>query len=120
MVPPDLAEHIEDLDGQLAGGADDQGAEAVVLGPAGAVELFEDGDEEGECLAAARLSGAEDVVALEGEGDGGALDIGQDFEVGGAQAGCGGVAEGEVGEVLDVGGLGVLGGRELERRNGGE
>jgi hypothetical protein len=72
------------------------------------VELFEDGDEEGEGLAAACPGGAEDVLALQGEGDRCSLDIGQDLEVGGAQAGGGRFAEGEVGELLDVGRLGVL------------
>ncbi len=111
MVPPNLPQHIKDLDGQLSGRADDEGPEPVVLGPSCVVQLFENGDEESERLAAAGLGGAEDVVALEGEGDRGSLDIGQDFEVGGAQAGGGGFAEGEVGELVDVGRLGVLAGK---------
>jgi hypothetical protein len=72
------------------------------------VELLENGDEEGECLAAPCLGGSEDVFPLESKRDRSSLDIGQDFEVGGAQARCGGFGEGEVGEFLDVGRLGVL------------
>jgi hypothetical protein len=72
------------------------------------VELFEDGDEEGERLSAACPGSTEDVFALQGEGDRCSLDIGQDLEVRGAQAGGGRFAEGEVGELLDVGRLGVL------------
>ena len=74
------------MDGEFAGGGEDEGAEAIVLGPLCAVELFEDGDQEGEGLSTARLGGSEDIVALEGEGNGLGLDIGQDLEVRGLEA----------------------------------
>jgi hypothetical protein len=64
MMPPNLPQNVEDLHCQLAGGTDDEGAEPVVLGPFRVVELFEDGDEEGEGLAASCPGGAEDVFAL--------------------------------------------------------
>ncbi|KAJ0161195.1 hypothetical protein CTA2_6617, partial [Colletotrichum tanaceti] len=82
VVAADLAQDLEDLGGQLAGRGDDEGAEAVVLGPSRAVELLEDGDDEGERLSAAGLGGAEDVGALEGEGHGARLDVGEGLERG--------------------------------------
>jgi len=63
-----------------------------------AVERLENGDEEGECFAAACLRCAENVFPLQGKWDGGSLNIGEDFEVGGAQAGGGRFAEGKIGE----------------------
>ncbi len=108
MVSANLPQHIKDLDGQLSGRADDEGAEPVVLGPSCVVELLENGDEESERLSATSLGGTEDVVALKGEGNRGSLDIGEGLEVGGAKAGGGGLAEGKVGELFDVGRLGVL------------
>ncbi|GJD00511.1 hypothetical protein ColKHC_09336 [Colletotrichum higginsianum] len=107
VVAADLAQDLEDLGGQLAGRGDDEGAKAVVLGPSRAVQLLEDGDDEGERLSAAGLGGAEDVGALEGEGHGARLDVGEGLEVGFVQAGLGRFAEGEVGEGF-VFALGVL------------
>ena len=66
VVPANFPQHVEDLNGQLSGRADYEGAEPVVLGPSCVVELLENGDEESEGLAAAGLGGTEDVVALEG------------------------------------------------------
>jgi len=96
------------LDGQFAGWADDKGAEAVVLGPSFAGELLEDGDQESERLSAAGLRGTEDIFSLEGERDRGALNVGEDFEVGCAEAFRCGLAEGEVAKILEVGRFGVL------------
>jgi len=90
MVPPNLPQHLEDLHGEFTSRREDEGAEPVVFGPSGPVELFEDGYEEGEGLAAAGLGGSEDVEALEGEGDGAGLDLGEGLEVGGIEAGGGG------------------------------
>lgn len=64
VMPPNLPQHVKDLHRQLAGRADDKGAEAVVLGPFCVVELFEDGYEKGESFAAACPGGTEDVFAL--------------------------------------------------------
>lgn len=99
MVPSDLAEDLENLNRELAGGGDDEGAEAVEFRPLSAVEAFQNGDEEGERLSAARLGGTEDVEALEGEGRRARLDLGEGVEVGGVQAGGGRFGEGELGEL---------------------
>lgn len=67
MVTTNLAQDIKDLDGELAGGRNDESAETVdIVGPSCVVEFLEDGDQEGEGLAAASLCGGEEVVALEG------------------------------------------------------
>jgi len=108
VLAPNLAQHLKDLHGQLSRRADDQGAEPVVFGPSLAVELLEDWDEEGKRFSAPCLRGSEDVLALEGERDGGALNVGENFEVGGTEPGGGGFAEGEIGKVFEVGGLEVL------------
>jgi hypothetical protein len=86
VVPTNLAEDFKDLDGEFAGGGEDEGPETIVLGPLRAVKLFEDGNQESEGLSAARLGGSEDVVALEGEGNGLSLDVGQNLEVRGLEA----------------------------------
>ncbi|KAL3295314.1 ATP-dependent RNA helicase dbp4 [Colletotrichum asianum] len=107
VVAADLAQDVKDLRGELAGRGDDEGAEAVELGPSRAVELLENGDDEGEGLAGAGLCGAEDVVTLEGEGHGAGLDVGEGLEVGFLEA-CGGrFAEGEFGKGCEFA-LGVL------------
>ena len=108
VLAPNLAQHLKDLHGQLSRRADDQGTEAIVFGPSFAVELLEDWDEKGERFSASGLRGPEDVLALEGERDGGALNVGENFEVGGTEPGGGGFAEGEIGKVFEVGGLKVL------------
>lgn len=72
------------------------------------VELLEDRDEEGERLAAARLGGTEYVMAFEGEGNGAGLNVGQDLEMGGPQAGCCGGRERKMSEVLNFSGFRVL------------
>jgi hypothetical protein len=66
VIPPNLPQHLKNLDGQLSGRADDEGAKPVVLGPLCLVQLLENWNEESECLAGARLGGAKDIVALEG------------------------------------------------------
>jgi len=86
MVTANLAQDLEDLDGELAGRRDDEGAEPVVFGPLLAVEFLEYGNQEGESLATASLGSAEDVSSLEGQRYGSALDVGQDFEAGGCEA----------------------------------
>lgn len=106
------------MDGQFAGRADDEGAEAVVLGPSFAGELLEDRDQEGKRLSAAGLGGSKDIFALKGEGDRGALDVGEDFEVGCAEAFSCGLAEGEVIEGLEIGGFGVLLNRSTVSKSG--
>ena len=40
VVTPHLAQLVEDLDGQLAGGRQDERSQAVVLAPLGAVQLL--------------------------------------------------------------------------------
>lgn len=47
-------------------------------------------------------------MAFERERDGGALDIGQDLEMGCAQSRGGRFAKRKIGKVLDFGGFGVL------------
>jgi hypothetical protein len=64
MMAADLAQNLENLDGKLAGGGDDEGAEPVELGPLGAVELLKHWHEEGERLAGPRLRGAQYVASL--------------------------------------------------------
>ena len=108
MFPADLAQDLEDLDGELASGGDDEGAEAVELGPLCAVQLVQHGDEERKGLSAAGLGGAENVVVVKGEGDGSGLDVGAGGEVGGLEAGGGGLGEGEVGKGLGFRRLGIL------------
>jgi hypothetical protein len=67
VVAANLAQNVKDLNGELAGGRDDEGAEAVdVVGPSRVVEFLEDGDQKGEGLAAASLCSSKEVVALEG------------------------------------------------------
>lgn len=82
VIPANLLQDLEDLCCELARGADDQGTEAVEFGPVGAVKLFDDGHKEGEGLAAASLSSAEDVLALQGMRDCLSLHIGEVLEVG--------------------------------------
>lgn len=54
------------------------------------VKLFEDGDEEGECLAASSLGGCEKIVTFQGQRYGSCLYIGEGFEVRGFDSrGCG-------------------------------
>lgn len=108
VIAPDLAQHVKDLHGKLARGRDDQRPQSVVVCPLRVVELLEHGDEEGEGLAGAGLRGGEEVVAFQGEGDGACLNVSEGLEVGGAKAGGGGVAEGEVGKVCGWGGFGIL------------
>lgn len=67
VVAANLAQDVKDLDGKLAGGRDDEGAEAVdVVCPSRVVEFLEDGDQKGEGLATASLCSGEEVAALEG------------------------------------------------------
>jgi hypothetical protein len=86
VVATDLAEDFEDLNGELASRGYNEGAKPIELGPLGAVEALEKGHEERKRLSAARLGGAEDVLALEGEGDGTLLDFGEGLEVRGLEA----------------------------------
>lgn len=108
MVAADLAKHLENLYGQLTSGRDDEGAESVIFGPSLAIELFKDRDKEGKGLAAACLGCAEDVAAFQCQRNGAGLDVGEDFEMGGSQAGGGGGGEREVGKILDLGRLWIL------------
>jgi hypothetical protein len=55
------------------------------------MQRLEHRHQEGERLAGARLGRAEDVAALEGEGDRAGLDVGQGGEVRAAEAGSGGL-----------------------------
>lgn len=91
---------------QFASGTDDECAEAVLRAPPFAQEDLEDGDEESERLAAAGASCAEDVLALEREGQGALLDVGHAAVVGRLEAREGLAREREVAE-LDglIGGL---------------
>jgi len=108
VLAPDFPQHLEDLGGQLAGRADDEGAEAIVLGPLGAVESFDDWNEESEGFTATSFGGAEDVSSLEGEWNGGSLDVGENLEVGRPKTGSGCLAERKVYKVLYARGFGVL------------
>lgn len=103
MVAANLAQDLENLDGELASRRDDKGAEAVKLCPLRAVQLLEDGDQKGQCLAATGLGCAEDVAALEAERDGALLDIGQGLKVRRLQTLRCGLREREVRKGLDVG-----------------
>ena len=73
------ADRLLDLDGELAGGDDDEDAD-LVAGRAGVapglVEAVDDRQHEGGGLAGAGLGAGEQVAALEDEGDGRALDRG--------------------------------------------
>lgn len=112
MFTANAAEDLEDLGCELAGGGNDEGAEAVEGGPFLAVEELKYRDEEGEGLPGAGFGGAEDIAALQGYWEGSALDVGEGLEVGLVQA-AGGLA-GE-GELCEFGGLEVL---FLERERG--
>ena len=107
MVPADFAKHLENLHRQLARRRNHQRAQAVVFRPLRAVQLLEQGNQEGQRLAAARLGGAENVLVLQGERDGARLDVGKGLEVRGREALVGGAGEGELGKVFDFG-FGVL------------
>lgn len=97
-------ELLDDLDGELPGGGDDEGedAEGVLR------EAVEDGEGEGGGLSAAGLGEAEDVVAGEDAGDAVGLDGGRraDAELG--AHGDGPVGEAEGGEGRGVGRAGVV------------
>jgi len=108
VLAPDFPQHLEDLGGQLAGRADDEGAEAIVLGPLSAVESFDYWNEESEGFTATRFGGAEDVSSLESEGNGRSLDVGENLEVGRAEAGSGRLAEWKICKVLYARRFGVL------------
>ena len=86
MMPSDLPQDLESLYCQLARWREDQGAQAIELGPLRPVQLFQHGYQESQRLAAPRLGRAEDVGALEGEGDSASLDVGRGFEKGVAEA----------------------------------
>ena len=103
VAAADLAQDLEDLNGELTGRRNDQGAEAIVLGKLVAVEALEDGDEEGQGLAAAGFGGGEDIAPLERKGYGARLDVGQGFEVRGLEAGEGLVGDGQFGELVRLG-----------------
>lgn len=55
MISSDFSEHFEDLGCEFSGGGDDEGAEAVVFSPLGAVELLKDRNDEGQSLSASCL-----------------------------------------------------------------
>jgi hypothetical protein len=74
----------------------------------GAVESFDDWNEESEGFTTTSLGGAEDVSSLEGEGNGRSLDVGENLEVGRAEAGSGRFAERKVCKVLYARRFGVL------------
>lgn len=104
-----LAQDVEDLDGEFAGRRQDEGTETGIgTDVLEAVEVLENWDEEGEGLAAAGLCCAEDVAALESEWDGFGLDVGHHSEVTCLQACLGGLREGEICEVFVGGRLGFL------------
>lgn len=92
MLVPNLLEHLEDLDrlrpSVLASGeesythelsrrGDDERAQAVRRAPLFAQQDFENRNEERERLTASGASGPEHVLALECEGEGSRLDVGQ-------------------------------------------
>lgn len=108
VIAPNLAQHVEDLHGELARWRYDERPQSVIVCPLRVIKFLEQGDEEGEGFAGAGLRGGEEVVAFEGKGYGAGLDVGEGLEVRGAKAGGSGVAEGEVGEVCGWGGFGIL------------
>lgn len=85
MISADFAEDLEDLHRQFARWRNDQRTEAVVLGPLSAVQLLEHGNQKGQCLAAASLGGAENIIVLEGEGDAAGLNVGEGLEMRGRE-----------------------------------
>ena len=104
-----LAQDVKDLDGEFAGRRQDEGTKAGVgTDVLEAVEVLENGNEEGERFAAAGFGCTEDVAPLESEWDGLGLDVGHDSKVTCLQACLGGLGEGEVGEVFVGGRLGLL------------
>lgn len=109
VFPADAAEDLEDLGGELAGGRDDEGAEAVEGGPFFAVEELKHGDEEGEGLSRAGFGGAEDIAALQGWQEGPALDVSERLEVRLVQT---------IGSLLGEGELGKVGGLQILRWEG--
>lgn len=58
------------------------------------IQLFEDGYEEGEGLAASSLGGCKEIMAFQSQRYGSGLDVGEDFEMGGFDAGGCGFTEG--------------------------
>lgn len=109
VFPADAAEDLEDLGGELAGGRDDEGTEAVEGGPFFAVEELKHGDEEGKGLARASFGGAEDIAALQGWQEGPALDVSERLEVRLVQT---------IGSLLGEGELGKVGGLQILRWEG--
>ena len=77
MVDAGLAENLKDLEGELARGGDDDGAEAVHRVPLFGVEALKDRDDKGERLAGTGLGGAEDIAAGQRKGESASLDVGQ-------------------------------------------
>ena len=107
VVLHELAGDAEDLEGQFAGGGDDDGAGAVSRLEAQGAEHLDSGDQEGEGLAGTGLGRAEDVLAGEQRGDTSPLDLGH---LGEAHLGNG--LHGLFGQVElgEVGGVGRDGG----------
>jgi hypothetical protein len=80
----------EDLESEFAGGSEHKHAEAIERGPLLAEEALECWYKEGERLAAAGFSGAEDVAAAQRVGDARTLHCSELLEAGGAEGGGGG------------------------------
>ena len=94
-VAAELLDLAADLDGQLAGGDQDEGGELVLGG-----EQAEGGQAEGGRLAGAGLGLAEHVLAAHGDRDECRLDLGGVLEAGGLNALEDRLGEAEVGEGL--------------------
>jgi hypothetical protein len=80
----DGPQNLKDLHGQLAGGRDDEGAQAVRWAPFLAEQIFEHRQDKGQGLAAARLRSPEDVFAFQSQRNGFGLDGRQVGELGGS------------------------------------
>ena len=107
VVLHEFARDAEDLEGQFAGGGDDDGTGAVSRLEAQGAKHLDGGDEEGERLAGTRLGRTEDVLAGEKRRDTSPLDLGH---LGEAHLGDG--LHGLFGQVElgEVGGIGRDGG----------
>jgi len=86
-LPAEVDEGFVDLQGQLAGGREDEHAHRPALGRIGGEQALEDGQGESRGLARAGLGQAENVAAGEDNGHGPGLDGGRGLIAGGADAG---------------------------------
>jgi hypothetical protein len=82
----DLDQDVENLYGEFTGRGDDHGTQTSILTDALlAVQVLEDGDDEGQSLSRTSFGGTQDVGAMEGERNGACLNRREGGEVAGFQ-----------------------------------